>query len=114
MERLKEFNAEKGMKCQFATPAAPHQNGSTESLVKCTKIALKEEQVLTPFEFYTCLLEVANFINQRPIGRIPMTPMMGPTCDLMKYSSVNIRQQYHKDRSEKPTIHATEQNLCRK
>ena len=28
VEQLKEFNAEKGMKWQFATPAAPHQNGS--------------------------------------------------------------------------------------
>ena len=70
-EQLREFNAEKGMKWQFATPAAPHQNGCAESLVKSTKIALNRaigEQVLTPFEFYTCLLEVANLINQRPIG----------------------------------------------
>ncbi|XP_068741904.1 uncharacterized protein [Montipora capricornis] len=73
VEQLKEFNAEKGIKWQFATPAATNQNGCAESLVKSTKIALKRaigKQVLTPFEFYTCLLEVANLINQRPIGRI--------------------------------------------
>ena len=74
MEQLKEFNAEKGMKWQFATLPAPHQNACAESLVKSTKIALKRaigEQVLTPFEFYTCFLEVANLINQLSIGRIP-------------------------------------------
>ena len=41
VEQLKEFKAEMGMKWQFATPAAPHQNGCAESLVKSTKIALK-------------------------------------------------------------------------
>ena len=57
MEQLKEFKAEKGMKGQLAKPEAPHQNGCAESLVKSTKIALKRaigEQVLTPFELYTC------------------------------------------------------------
>ncbi|XP_077981413.1 uncharacterized protein LOC144436486 [Glandiceps talaboti] len=32
------------------------------------------EQVLTAFELYTVLLEVANLVNQRPIGRIPNDP----------------------------------------
>ena len=32
------------------------------------------DQILAPFEFYTCLLEVANLIIQRPIGRIPNDP----------------------------------------
>ena len=44
IKQLKDFYAE--------TPAAPHQNGCAESLVKSTKIALKiamGEQVLTPF-----------------------------------------------------------------
>ncbi len=43
--------------------AAPHQNGCAEALVKSAKISLKKaigEQILTPFELYTCLLEVAN------------------------------------------------------
>ena len=41
------------------------------------KKALKKaigKAVLTPFELYTCLLEVANVVNQRPIGRIPNDP----------------------------------------
>ena len=74
---LKEFCADKGMKWQFATPAAPHQNGCAEALVKSCKLTLKKaigDQVLTPFELHTCLLEVANLVNQRPIGRIPNDP----------------------------------------
>jgi len=76
-DRLKEFCADKGMKWQFATPAAPHQNGCAEALVKSCKLTLKKaigDQVLTPFELHTCLLEVANLVNQRPIGRIPNDP----------------------------------------
>ena len=60
-KELKEFSAEKGMRWQFITPGAPHQNGCAEALVKGAKKALKKaigEQVLTPFELYTCLLEV--------------------------------------------------------
>ena len=57
--------------------AAPHQNGCSEALVKGCKFALKKtigDRVLTPFELYTCVLEVANLMNQRPIGRIPNDP----------------------------------------
>ena len=76
-ERLKEFSAERGMKWQLTTPVAPHQNGCAESLGKSCKIGLKKaigEQVLTPLELHTCLVEVANLVNQRPIGRIPSDP----------------------------------------
>ena len=75
--QLPEFCAEKGIEWKFTTPASPHQNGCTEALVKTCKRALKGaigEQVLTPLELYTCLLEVANLVNQRPIGRIPNDP----------------------------------------
>ena len=77
IEKLQEFSAERGMKWQFTTPAAPHQNSCAESLVKSCKIGLKKaigEQVLTPLELQTCLVEVANLVNQRPIGRIPSDP----------------------------------------
>ena len=97
VEQLKEFNAEKGMKWQFATPPEPHQNGCAESLVKSTKIALKRairEQELTPFKFYTCLLEVANLINQCPFGRIPNDPddgsYMCPYDMLLSQSSSTV------------------------
>lgn len=70
--QLKESCADRGMKWQFTTPSAPHQNDCSEAMVKTVKKALKNaigDTVLTPFELYTCLLEVANLVNQRPIGR---------------------------------------------
>ena len=60
LKQLKELSAEKGLKWQFSTPAISHQNGCAKSLVKSTKISLKRgigEQVLTPFQLYTFLLE---------------------------------------------------------
>ena len=77
IQQLKDFCADRGMKWRFTTPAAPHQNGCSEALVKGCKFALKKaigDQVLTPFELYTCLLEVSNLMNQRPTGRIPNDP----------------------------------------
>lgn len=79
-KKLKEFSAERGMKWQFTTPAAPHQNGCVESLVKSCKIGLKKaigKQVLTPLELQTCLIEVANLVNQHSIGQIPSDPNDG-------------------------------------
>ena len=76
-DEVKEFCGEKGMQWKFITPGAPHQNGCAEALVKTCKRALKKavgSQVLTPLELYTVLLEVANLVNQRPIGRIPNDP----------------------------------------
>jgi hypothetical protein len=73
----REFSAEKGTEWKFITPVAPHHNGCAEAMVKSSKKALKiaiGEQILTPFELYTYLLEAANLINKRPIGRIPNDP----------------------------------------
>ena len=50
-EEVQEFCGEKGMQWKFVTPAAPHQNGCAEALVKTCKSALKKvvgSQVLTP------------------------------------------------------------------
>ena len=76
-EKLQEYGAERAMEWKFTTPAAPHQNGCAEALVKTCKAALKRaigDQILTSFELYTCLLEVMNLVNQRPIGRLPNDP----------------------------------------
>ena len=75
--QLCDYCAERGIRWIFTTPAAPHQNGCAEALVKSCKRALKKaigEQVLTPFELYTCLLEVGNLVNQRPIGHVSNDP----------------------------------------
>ena len=76
-KQLQEFCAEKGMEWKFTTPKAPHHNGCAEAMVKTCKKALKKvvgDQTLTPFELYTYLLESANLVNQRPIGRAPNDP----------------------------------------
>ena len=78
-EKLKEFAAEKGIKWQFITPTALHQNGCAEAMVKSCKRAIKEaigDNKLTPFELYTCFLEIANLI-QRPNGRVSTDPNEG-------------------------------------
>ena len=75
--KLSEYCADRGMKWQFTTPLAPHQKGCCEVLVKSTKSTLKKalgKAVRTPFEPYTCLFEVANLLNERPIARIPNDP----------------------------------------
>ena len=47
---------------------------------KCeVKTALRKaigDAVLTPFELYTCLLEVTNLINQQPAGRVPIAAII--------------------------------------
>lgn len=53
------------------------KTGCAEALIKSCKRSLKigiDEQLLTPFELYTCLVEIANLLNQCPIGRIPNDP----------------------------------------
>ena len=78
-DQLNDHCAERGIEWKFTIPASPHQNGCTEALVKTCKGALKRaigEQTLTPLELYTCLLEVENLVNQRPISREPLIRTM--------------------------------------
>ncbi|XP_041467176.1 uncharacterized protein LOC121417521 [Lytechinus variegatus] len=98
-EDLKDFCADKGTEWIFTTPAAPHQNGCAEALVKSCKYALKKsigEQILSPFELHTCLLEIANLVNQRPIGRIPTDPddgsYLSPNDMLLGRASSDVAQ----------------------
>ncbi|XP_030829745.1 uncharacterized protein LOC100891320 [Strongylocentrotus purpuratus] len=94
---LKEFCTVKGTKWTFI---APHHNGCAESLVKSCKSALKRaigEQILTPFDLYTCLIEVANPDNQPPIGRIPTDPddgsYLSPNDMLLGCASSDVAQE---------------------
>lgn len=76
-DQLQEFYSEGSIQWVFTTPAAPHQNECAEALLKSCKGSLKRaigKQVLTPFKLYTSLLEVANLLNQRPIGHVPNDP----------------------------------------
>lgn len=104
VDKLKTFCAEKGIQWKFVTPAAPHQNGCVESLIKTNKKALKSaigEQVLTPFELYTCLMEVGNLVNQRPIGHISNDPDDGaylcPNDMLLGQASSTVPQRPFKE-----------------
>ena len=70
----KDYCAGRGVQCKFRTPAAPHQNGCAEALVNSSKRDLRKavgEHILTLFELYTCILEIANLVNQRASGRPP-------------------------------------------
>nr|XP_054757158.1 uncharacterized protein LOC129263265 [Lytechinus pictus] len=98
-DELKEFCAEKNAEWAFTTPGAPHQNGCAESMLKSCKHALKKaigEHTLTPFELYTVFFEVANLVNQRPIGRISTVPDDGkylcPNDMLLGRASSHVAQ----------------------
>ena len=116
-EQLREFSAEQGMEWKFITPESPHQNGCDEALVKSCKLALKKDigdQVLTPFELYTCFVEVANLVNQRPIGRIPNDPEMVRTFVLTTSCSDDQRDRETQRVSERPGIPVTKWKLFRR
>jgi hypothetical protein len=116
-KQLQEFCAEKGMEWKFITPKAPHQNGCAEAMVKTCKRALKKvvgDQTLTPFELYTYLLESANLVNQRPIGRAPNDPMtMDHIFVRMTYCLVERRLKCSKVRSSQPGIRVIESSLSK-
>ena len=82
-----------------ASGSRPHQIGCTESLDKSCKYALKKaigEQILSPFELYACLMQIANLVNQRPIGRISNDPnddsYLCPNDMLLRRSSSKVPQ----------------------
>ena len=66
-----------GFQWEFTTADAPWQNGVSEALVKSVKRAIAaaiHESILTFSELQTVLFEIANLINERPIGRHPTSP----------------------------------------
>ena len=69
--QLREFGAEQVLEWKFTTADARWQNGCSEALVKSVKKAIKGavgEQVLTFSELQNVCFEVANFVNEHPIG----------------------------------------------
>ncbi|XP_074655629.1 uncharacterized protein LOC141909142 [Tubulanus polymorphus] len=70
-KEIRVWCANREISWQFITPLGPHQNGCAEALVKSVKRNLKiviGEQVHAPFELQTIIFEVANLVNERPIG----------------------------------------------
>ena len=79
-EKLKDFGVMEGFQWNFTPADAPWQNGTSESLIKSVKRALTAaigESILTFSELQTVFFEVANLINERPIGRQPTSPEDG-------------------------------------
>ena len=79
-DKLRGIGAVQGMEWCFSTPHAPWQNGTAESLIKAVKRAIMVsigEQVVSFAELQTVLFEVANLVNDRPIGATPKSPEDG-------------------------------------
>ena len=72
---LFKFGSDQGMKWSFNKSAnAPFQNGCSESLIKLVKRGILMSvgtNVLTFNELLTALYEIANLLNERPIGIKP-------------------------------------------
>ena len=70
-----QFGAKQGMNWSFTKSSdAPWQNGCSEALIKSVKRALFimiGDSVLTYGELQTVLFEIANLLNERPIGMKP-------------------------------------------
>ena len=75
MEEILSFGSYEGMRWHFNTAAdAPWYNGACESLVRLVKGGLTRaigESILTFGELQTVMYEIANLINERPIGIKP-------------------------------------------
>ena len=75
--KLKGFGVTEGFEWIFTSADAPWQNGVTEALIRSVKRAINAsigDSILTFSELQTVLYEVANLLNERPIGRHPTSP----------------------------------------
>ena len=82
------------MDCGITAPDAPWQNGCVEALIKSCKKALFHAiglQVLTFSELQTVMFEVANLMNERPIGRHPSDPSEGSYQIICFWVELHIR-----------------------
>ena len=100
-----------GFDWNFTPADAPWQNGTSESLIRSVKRSLKAaigEIILTFLELQTVLFEVANLINERPIGRHPRSPEDGsclcPNDLLLGRSTTRVPSGPFKE-STNPRLH---------
>ena len=78
----------------LGTPDAPWQQGAVESLVKTVKraldIAIHNQRISVP-EFMTVCSEIANLVNERPLGLLPDLDsdvnVLTPNCLLLGRAS---------------------------
>ena len=72
--KINKKAVDNGLTWIFGPADAPWHQGAVESLVKSAKKALKfafHGQTLSPAEFLSVCYEVANMLNERPIGSLP-------------------------------------------
>ena len=77
LEEVKAFGPASEINWSFCPADAPWQNGSTEALVKSVKRALNvvmAGKICSFAEMQTVMHEAVQLVNQRPIGRKPLTP----------------------------------------
>ena len=99
-EELIAFGAEKQLEWKFIGSSSQHQNGVVESIVKMIKGVQKSmlrvigDTKLTLNETFTMLPEIANLLNERPIGLKPTdkscTEYLSPNSLLLGRSSARI------------------------
>ena len=89
-EAAKRLGTDHGMEWVVGPADSPWRQGAVESLVKTAKRALKfaiNDQRLSAPEFLTVCTEVANTINERPIGLLPSLDndinVLTPNCLLL-------------------------------
>ena len=95
---------------------APNQDGWAEAIVKSCKLAIKKaigDNKLTSFEIDSCFLEIANVINQRPIGRVSTDPSEGTYLVLMTFCLDVHPLKYPKDYLERLETHENTLSLYR-
>ena len=104
---IKRFGYQHDTTWSFQPADAPWYNGSTEALVKTTKRALAVvvgDQAFTFSEGLTIMYEVAEIVNERPIGKKPAEPSDGtylcPNDLLLGRSSSRIPQGPFEDNTK--------------
>ena len=96
-DQIQAFGADNGLEWTFSPADAPWYNGCSESLIKSSKRAITNatgSQILTYSELQTVFFEVANLLNERPIGKHPSSPDEGkyicPNMLLLGRSSIRV------------------------
>ena len=103
---VNESAVENDVEWIFSPADAPWHNGAVEALVKTVKRALDAaigESILSFSELLTCLYEVSELVNERPIGVHPSNPDNGtylaPNDLLLGRASAKVPQGPFKERS---------------
>ena len=94
---LKGFGVTEGFGWIFTSADPPWQNGVTEALIRSVKRAIYAsigDSILTFSELQTVLYEVANLLNERPIGRHLRHLMTERIFARMTYCLAEPRHEY--------------------